>query len=142
MKWLLLAVVAVSACALVNDPETDRRPELGHIAGYNAGDPQIVIEPTVRAARVTITTYGSSCNAKGQTQVSVDGMVATVIPFNLQPTRGVCVADLRVFLHDTVIVFPQSGHASIRVRGINIRAGVAPNFRTDTMVVERTVVLP
>jgi hypothetical protein len=142
MRWLLIAVVAVSACRLVNDPETDLRPELGHIAGYNSGDPHIVIEPTVRAARVTITTYGSSCNAKGQTQVSVNGMVANVVPFNLQPVRGPCLADLRVFVHDTVVVFPQSGNATIRVRGINIRAGVEPNLRTDTIVVERTVVLP
>ncbi len=142
MKWLFLPALAISACDLVNEPEPYLKPQLAHIAGYNSGDPKITLTPGGGSARVTIVTYGSSCNVKGQTQVNVDGMVATVVPFNFYPTRGVCPADLRSFNHDTVIVFPHSGTATVRVRGINIRAGVAPNLRVDTMLVERSILIP
>ena len=142
MKWILPAVLLLSACGLLNEPEVEFRPVLAAIAGFNADDPHILIEPAARGARVTIHTYGSSCNAKASTQVNVSGMTATVAPFNLEPANRPCLADLVVITHEALIAFPQGGTATILVRGINTRSGVEPNLRTDTMVVERTVAIP
>lgn len=139
MKRSLLLAFALVACGQINEPGGELRPGLAHIAGYNNGDPIIVIDPAEKAARVRITTYGGGCTAKGDTHVTVAGMVATVSPYNVEPRpRTPCTAILLTFVHDTLISFPQSGTATIRVRGIDIRAGSAPDFRQDTILVVRT----
>lgn len=125
------------------DPVGEQRRVLAEIAGYHAGDPFVEVRLAGMAARVAVTTYGSSCNAKADTEVSLQGLTATVVPYNFAPPHGTsCPRDLRAFVHEVTIPFSRSGAAQIRVRGIDRRTRSAANLIGDTITVERSVSIP
>ncbi len=146
MRGALLAFSALLlGCAAIGTETDDgTRPDavrvMGEIKGYNNDDPRIEIVPGTRSALVRVTTYGGGCHSRGDTEVRVDGMVATVTPYDYTAPPGtVCTQPLISFIHEANISFPSSGTALIRVRGIDRSTRSAQNMIGDTITVERSV---
>jgi hypothetical protein len=138
---ILLGLLLLSGCAMATEPS--HHLELGVIAGFFHDDPFVEVRTSGTSAVVTVTTFGSSCNAKGVTRVTMDGLTATIMPFNHAPPAGTpCPRDLRSFVHEATVGFDRSGTARIRVRGIDGRTRSAANLIGDTITVERTVTIP
>lgn len=141
--WMFIGVVFLFGCPATTGTEPDRRRVLADIAGYYENDPFIEITPSEWSARVAVSTFGSSCNAKADTEVRVDGLTATIVPYNYAPPAGTpCPRDLRAFVHEVTVRFPRSGTARIRVRGRDARSRSATNLEGDTITVERSVRIP
>jgi hypothetical protein len=156
MRWGILAlfVFVVSCVALTTEPGagpseadhgdgTSRIRVLGSIAGYNNDDPRIDLVPGNRSVLVRVTTYGDGCHSKGETEVQVDGMEALVTPYDYTATPGtVCTQQLVSSIHETTVPFSGSGTALLRIRGLDRSRMSAQNMIGDTIVVERSVVVP
>jgi hypothetical protein len=128
-------------CSLATEPE--HRLVLADIAGYHVGDPFVEVTSSGSSATVRVTTFGSSCNARGVTEVRVEGLTATVEPYNYAPPAGTpCPRDLRSFIHEATVQFDRSGDARILVRGLDARSRSAANLTGDTLTVERWVSNP
>ena len=137
-----LLLLPAAACGLVTD--TYRIRALGEIAGYMEGDPQIGLERDGRTVTVLITTYGSGCHTTlGETDVVVDGLMATITPWDYTARPGTgCTRQLLAFEHRAVVQFASAGTAQLRIRGIDVSSRSAANMVGDTVVVTRTVELP
>ena len=84
---------------------------------------------------VGIITYGGGCNRKGSTEVTINGMTATVEPYDSVHTAAeVCTLQLDQYFHEATLHFAERGIAIVRVTGM-----VAP---ADTLLtVTRNVVV-
>lgn len=143
MRRLALAglLPLLVGCSVTTEPE--QRLLLADIAGYFAEDPFVEVTSSGSSATVRVTTFGSSCNAKGITSVTVEDLTATVEPYNYAPPTGTpCPRDLRGFIHEVTIQFNRSGAARILVRGLDARSRSAANLTGDTLTVERWVSIP
>lgn len=137
---LLLAGCSLSTESPLSEPAP--RLVLAAIAGYFAEDPVVEVASSGRTAHVRVRTYGSSCNALGTTDVRVEGLTATVTPYNHAPPPGSpCPRDLRIFVHEATVDFASTGSARILVRGLDARTRSATNLVGDTLTVERVVEL-
>lgn len=138
LAGLLLTLVG---CSLATEPE--HHLELATIAGYFDDDPRVGIVSSGASVTVRATTFGSSCNAKGITEVRVEGLTATVTPYDYAPPAGTpCPRDLRGFIHEVTVDFGRSGTAEIHVRGLDAGTRSGANLVGDTIMVTRTVVIP
>ena len=130
-------VVALAACSTPTEPERVR--VLGIIA-YTAQEPRVTLQPDGRTVEVRVDTFGGGCEEQGETTVAVDGLTATVTPYDYRTADAitVCADILQTFEHRAVVRFPTSGAGVIRVRGhrISFASGV------DTLIVERAVQVP
>ena len=136
-----LLILLASGCSVFTDP--DRVRVLGEIAGYLEGDPQVGIEQDGRTVTVLVTTYGSGCHTMGETDVVVEGLTATITPWDYTAPPGTaCTDQLLSFEHRAVVQFATSGTAELRIRGIDISSRSATNMVGDTLVVTQTVELP
>lgn len=136
-----LFILLAAGCSLGTDP--DRVRVLGQIAGYLEGDPQVSLEQDGRAITVRVTTYGSGCHTPGETDVVVEGLTATITPWDYTAPPGTgCTDQLLSFEHRVAVQFASSGTAELRIRGIDIGSRSATNMVGDTLVVTRTVELP
>jgi hypothetical protein len=147
--FVTAAAATLLACAAATEPDpagmagapnvaADQR--LGAIKGYMEGDPQISVRTEGRSVVVAVTTYGDGCYQKGQTHVTLSGMVADVRPYVVVPPAGTnCTRQLVAGTHEAVITFPSSGVARIRVHGYDAGTRHAQNMLGDVIVVERQV---
>ncbi|SRR6266446_8029989 len=71
------------------------------------------------AFTVSVRSYGGGCTSQGETEAEVEGLLATIRPFDLVLTdpNVVCIQILRVFEHVATIRFDQPGMATVRVVG-------------------------
>lgn len=91
----------------------------GTLAGYNESDPQITLSQVGRDVLVKIITYGPGCYEKGETEAQVEGLNATVTPYDYAPQPGSsCTRDLVAFEHTTTLRFTTSGTATVVVHGL------------------------
>jgi hypothetical protein len=89
---------------------------------------------------VAVTTYGDGCHRRGDTEVRVTGLVATVTPYDYTALPGTpCTRQLVSMRHTAAVTFEQAGTAQIQVRGLDGSTRHAANLVGDTLVVERTV---
>jgi len=144
MKGFLVcagALVLVASCKGATEPARVR--ELGVVAGYRDGDPQITLRTAGRTVYVSVLTYGGGCESKGETESVVRGLEAEIRPYDYTVVAGtVCTSELKVFAHEAALEFRQSGTARVRIYGIDNRGRTAQEPLGDTITVERTIVLP
>ena len=107
---LLLAVGAAAMPACVEDGEY-------RVVGSLAYEPEI---PDTVTASVPVTmtfkTSGGGCHRGGDTEASVDGRSAVVIPYDFVMDWDVCELILQYFEHKATVVFDEPGTAQIVLR--------------------------
>lgn len=141
-RILLLGLVAFAlGCNLPTWVEEVR--VVGVVVGFQDDDPHIVVPDTVQAGAdftVSVRTYGGGCERQGSTELEVDGLGATVTPYDIT-LRGVnvaCTAVLKSFTHKATLRFVESGTARVTVRG---REGGRAGHGDGLVTFERTVVV-
>lgn len=143
MRLITLALLAVVlGCSSTTEP--DQIQVLGTIVGFNQDDPRIEVTADGRVVTVRVTTYGNGCYSKGITKTAVDGLEATITPWDrtVAPSSNVACTDILLsFTHEAELRFDAAGTARILVRGVD--AGTASaGKRGETVTVERTVEVP
>jgi hypothetical protein len=153
MRYIpILSLAVAAACAHAGDAITDpladgvggadRVRVLGSIKGYNQDDPRIAVSASGRTVTVSVTTYGGGCHSRGETEVSVDGLVADIVPWDYTAPAGTpCTMQLVSFTHTATVQFTSAGTATIRVRGIDASTRHAGSMTGTEITVERTVQL-
>lgn len=133
--------VVLGAVILAGCSPTEPSPErvLGTIAGFSEGDPHVTVSTDGTAATVVVRTYGNGCFSVAATEVELEGLGATVLPYDHDP--GCPQRDLLLLEHATTIEFGTPGAAVIRVKGLDASNLSSANLTPDTLVVERTVEL-
>jgi hypothetical protein len=149
LVFVAAAATALLACATATDVDVPQladsaqppaNQQLGAIKGFMQGDPHISVSREGRAVRVAVTTYGDGCYRKGETRVTLSGMVADVRPYDLlQPPGTNCTRQLVAGTHEAVISFPSTGTARIRVHGHDASTRNAQNMLGAVIMVERQV---
>ena len=107
---LLLAVGAAAMPACVEDGEY-------RVVGSLEYEPEI--PDTVTASvplTMTFKTSGGGCHRGGDTEVSVDGRLAVVTPYDFVTDWDVCNLILKLFAHKATVVFDEPGTAVIVLR--------------------------
>jgi hypothetical protein len=97
---------------------------------------QVVVAATARVEaplRVAVTTYASGCSRKGDTQVSVNGAVAEVRPYDLYDVEGDCPDVVTEYVHEAQVIFDQPGTATLQVRGRTADGRTLVETRTVTV---------
>ena len=121
----VVAVYIAAACIPSTEPVRFEE-EIGFIKGFNLDDPRVVVPDTVDLGEpftVTVTTYGGGCVSKGCTAVSAEGLLATVMPYDVMAQQGVCTAILISFEHEAILQFDQTGVARVVIRGRQAPSG-------------------
>lgn len=153
MKWtaptVATAAILLAACnpargpqdhAITSSVEQPPAQQLGAIAGCMEGDPQISVRVNGRTVIVNVITYGDGCYQRGETQLSMAGMVADIRPYDLVPPPGtICTRQLVAGTHEAHLNFESGGVARIRVHGYDVRTRDAQNMPGTAIVVVRTV---
>lgn len=88
-------------------------------------------------ATIDVTTYGGGCVGKGETRVTVEGLLAVVEPFDrftAPPSDGACADILLRLSHVVTIEFTKRGAATLRVRGLRVPGD-------ELIEVQRTIIV-
>jgi hypothetical protein len=83
---------------------------------------------------VVVQTVGGGCVTKGDTEVTVEGMRATIMPYDIRALRAICPSDVAFLGHTAVIRFDGAGTAEVVVQGLRQPGD-------ELVSVERTVVV-
>jgi len=138
LSFAPLALLALLGCSDVLGPESTRRPAL---IEFPNGGPVVVEAPTTvkrgTAFLVAINSYGGSCIGQGPSEVTLEGLTATVAPYQFELVDGnsKCTDDLRTYRNVAQLRFDLAGTARILFRGRSQSAG------GELITVERTVVV-
>lgn len=135
----ILFALALAACSSATG--TNQKRVVGLISIYNDREtPSVLAVPDTVSAGATFTaevmTFGSSsCTRAAGAEVSTEGRVAEIVPFDFQATgAGVaCTDDLRGFRRSVPLRFATAGDALVRVRGVDLSG--APVTRERRIVV-------
>jgi hypothetical protein len=74
--------------------------------------------PANQVFSITVSTYGNSCVAAAGAEVSVDGLLATITPYDvINSGSGACLDYLKAYPRTVQLRFAQTGTATIRVNG-------------------------
>ena len=73
-----------------------------------------------QAFTVTVITFGDGCYQPGDTEVTVDGNVAVIVPYDIRES-GSCILLLVPFEHQASIQFDTAGDAQVILRAVNGR---------------------
>lgn len=100
---------------------------------------QVINAPTEaslgQSFSVTVSTFGDSCVHAAGADVTIDGLVATITPYDVVVVgNGVCLDYLKAYPRVVALSFGQAGAATIRVKG---RSDSQPGLVT----VERSLVV-
>ena len=82
---------------------------------------------------ITVSTFGNSCVSAAGADVAVEGLVATVIPYDVV-AGGICMDYLKPYPRTLQIRFAQAGAATIRVNGRSF-------YQAGTVSTERSLVI-
>ena len=118
-----------TACGLFG-PDLESRRSLMRFEG----DTAVVSIPDVVAGEPVTITVGvelGACDELGRTETSMDGMVATIEPFDKFAVNKLCDLNVVFGEHTATVVFLQPGPGTIRV--------VGRNLQRDEITVERSV---
>lgn len=119
----VLLVLAAVGCELVTDGEIRRERLLAHIRHYH--DPAVLEVPdTVAVAtpfEVIVRSYGNGCVDQGDTELTVSGRAAEIVPYDHfvthMPSNYACTDELRTFAHRATVRFDAVGSATVTARG-------------------------
>jgi hypothetical protein len=131
-----LALLALVGCGITG-PESTRRLA---VIEFSETEPVVVEVPATAtrgtAFQVAINSYGGGCIGQGPTEVAVNGLTATVEPYQFELVDGnsTCTDDLRTYRHLAQVRFEQAGTGRIVFRGHS-------RLKGETITVERTVVV-
>ncbi len=117
MGVVVVLAIAGTACDSITDPADEVR-RLGYI-GRDA-DAQVVIPDTVQAGVefvVEVTTYGSPCVRKGETEVQYAADTVTITPYDYVDTTPNCFSIGVSFVHRATVEFSEPGLASVVIVG-------------------------
>lgn len=108
---MLAATLMAAGCGWWGDGES----VVGFVVSIEAPDTAIVGEPFA----IQIRTAGANgCWRRHRTDVSVDGLEATVVPRDEKPGRGQTCSQAPVeILHEATVTFAMVGQARIAVTG-------------------------
>jgi hypothetical protein len=138
LSFAPLALLALVGCSSVLGPESTRRPAL--IEFPNGGPVVVEVPATVTrgtAFTVAVNTYGNNCIGQGPSDVTLDGLTATVALYQFEVVDGnsTCTQEMRTYRNVAQLRFDQTGTGRILVRGRSQSAG------GEIITVERTVVV-
>jgi hypothetical protein len=72
-----------------------------------------------QAFTVTVSTFGNSCVTAAGADVTIDGLVATITPYDVVTTDVVCLDYLKAYPRAVRLSFAEAGAATIRVKGLS-----------------------
>jgi len=125
-----LAVVLAACTASPGEQEPEDR-RVGILRLYQTDPPAALVVPdTVRAGadfQVSATTLGGGCERAGETEVDVQGGVATVTPYDYTALPAACTDILRHLPHTAVLRFGTPGEAVVRLRGRRVGPDTPPS---------------
>ena len=135
----VLVAFALAACSSATG--ADRERVVGVISIYPDRETPgtLVVPDTVSAGAsftAEVTTFGSSsCTRAAGAEVSSEGRVAEIVPFDFEATGAnvVCTDDLRAFSRLVQLRFSTVCEAVVRVRGVDLWG--APATRERRIVV-------
>jgi hypothetical protein len=87
-----------------------------------------------RSFSVTISTFGDSCVRAAGADVTIDGLVATITPYDMIVSTGTCLDYLKAYPRAVELKFTQAGAATIRVKGRS-------DYQPGLVTVERSLVV-
>jgi len=116
----LMVLPLMAGCEFIMGPSEGR--EVGIILGLATQSPEIEMPLTVQAGEdftVTIVTgWNNGCARKGMTEVKEEGSAAaTVTPYDVVSTGGLCTLEPRTFTHTATLRFSEPGPAQVTIRG-------------------------
>jgi hypothetical protein len=83
---------------------------------------------------VTVSTFGNSCVTADGADVTIDGLVATITPYDVIATGVTCLDYLKAYPRAVQLSFGQAGAATVRVKGRS-------DYQTGLVTVDRSVVV-
>jgi hypothetical protein len=128
------AIAVLCSCDSSTGPDDNHR--IGTISFYH--DPVVVEAPrdVVRGQTfaVSVRTYGGGCVKQGPTNVAIAGGRAIVTPYDVDTGASLCTTELRLYTHEAMLRFDDTGTMTIAFRGLRQPEGTQ-------IVEERTVVV-
>ena len=116
-------------------------PGAGRVVGtIDAGQsfPQVIDAPAQaslgQSFSVTVFTFGNSCVRAAGADVTIDGLVATITPYDVVMTGVTCLEYLKGYPRVVQLSFGQAGTATIRVKGRR-------DYQPGLVTVERSLVV-
>jgi hypothetical protein len=86
-----------------------------------------------RAFTITVSTFGNSCVTPAGADVTIDGLIATITPYDVVG-GGICLDYLKPYPRALQLSFGQAGAATIRVKGVSV-------YQSGFVAVERSLVV-
>lgn len=117
-------------------------PGAGRVVGIIDGGqslPQVIDAPAQaslgQSFSVTVSTIGNSCVRPAGADVTIDGLVATITPYDVEFVTGVTCLDIpKASPHVLQLSFGQAGTATIRVKGRS-------DYQPGLVTVERSLIV-
>lgn len=132
--FISMVVIGCTGCAW----SSPWRREVGRIPGPRAPEfPIVSVEAVIQAKQpiaVVVNTYGSSsCIQPDGARVILEGMLATITPYDLRQRGGFCTLDIKAHARSVEVMFPEPGPATIRIE--------ARDFGGQPITVEQIVLV-
>jgi hypothetical protein len=83
---------------------------------------------------VTVSTFGNSCVTASGADVTIDGLVASITPYDVVVSGVTCLDYLKAYPRAVQLSFAQVGAATIRVKGRS-------DYQSGLVTVERSLVV-
>jgi hypothetical protein len=132
---IVLAVLSIACHSSLIEPGP------GRVVGIiDAGQsfPQVIEAPAEASVgqsfSVTVSTFGNSCVTAAGADVTIDGLVATITPYDVVVTGVWCLDYLKGYPRVVQVSFGQAGAATIRVKGRS-------DYQPGLVTVERSLVV-
>jgi len=116
-------------------------PGAGRVVGIiDAGQsfPQVIDAPAQaslgQSFSVTVSTFGNSCVRAAGADVTIDGLVATITPYDVVVTGVTCLDYSKAYPRVLQLSFGQAGTATIRVKGRS-------DYQPGLVTVERSLIV-
>ena len=90
--------------------------------------------PVGQSFSITVSTFGNSCVSPAGAEVVVDGLVATITPYDVVVAGEICLDYLKAYPRTLQLHFGQAGTATIRVNGRSF-------YQAGTVSTERSLVV-
>ena len=119
--YLLALLVAAAPLGCRTPAGVSSRRVVAVIDNGGTGIPPVVVADTVHVGvpfLATVTTFGGACDQPDGADVSTNGLLANVTPYELLPGPGtVCIAVLRASPRSIELTFAAPGTGVVRFHG-------------------------
>ena len=132
--YVLGLLLGLGAVGCRSPAEQGSRRVVGIIDNGGTGIAPLVVPDTVHVGvpfLVTVTTFGGACDHPDGSDVSTNGLLADVTPYELlPPPETICIALLRASPQSIELTFATPGDGVVRVHGRTFRGGDLTLART------------